>query len=307
MLTYLLAFASGIAQPMQTSMNGTIRQKVKSPYIATVVSFSMAFVGLAVVTLLSERTLNIPFSMAADEPLWIWTGGLCGVFIVTLSIVCLPQIGSELTVVLECLGQIAISLIIDQFGLFHSTRIATSLPRAIGVLLIIVGVILISRDSDTSGTIRKYPIKYMALAVLAGVFCGLQIAVNGAMSTAIGSGFFSALISTGEGLILSVMLVAILLFIKGKAGLLEEAEDVPFKWYMITGGLFGTVIVGGNCITAPLLGTGVVSIMNLVGSNFGGLAIDAVGFLGIEKKRVTAIKLVGVLAMFAGMYMVSFM
>ena len=305
MLTYLLAFASGLAQPMQTSINGTLRSKVKSPYITAVISFGMAFTGLAVVTLVAEGNFNINWQAAAGQPLWIWGGGMCGVFIVTLSVVCLPQIGSELTVVLECFGQIVISLIIDHFGLFHSTQISVDFTRISGIALLMVGVILIARDTDASGQIRRYPIKYMALAALAGVFCGLQIAVNGALSSVLGSGCHSAMISTGSGVVLAGLLVGIIFATKGANGVFEEGKDIPFKWYMVTGGLFGTVIVGGNCITAPLLGAGTVSILNLVGFNVGGLAIDATGFLGIEKKRITLIKMIGVVAMSIGVIIVT--
>ena len=81
---------------------------------------------------------------------------------------------------------------------------------------------------------------------------------------------------------------------------------VKFRPFMISGGLFALVVVCGNAAVAPVLGTGLVTILNLIGMMAAGLAIDATGFLGIEKKPVTARKIAGMLLMLAGTAIISF-
>ena len=54
-------------------------------------------------------------------------------------------------------------------------------------------------------------------------------------------------------------------------------------------------------------GTGLNTIMNLIGMMASGLAIDAAGFLGIEKKPVTFRKIAGMLLMLAGTALISFL
>ena len=44
----------------------------------------------------------------------------------------------------------------------------------------------------------------------------------------------------------------------------------------------------------------IFTVMNLIGQMSMGLVIDAIGFLGIEKKPVTLVKLLGVISMIGG-------
>ena len=75
---------------------------------------------------------------------------------------------------------------------------------------------------------------------------------------------------------------------------------------MVTGGLFALTVVSGNAAVAPILGTGLSTITNLIGMMASGLVIAAVGFLGIEKKPVTFLKIAGMLLMLAGTAVISF-
>jgi transporter family-2 protein len=74
---------------------------------------------------------------------------------------------------------------------------------------------------------------------------------------------------------------------------------------MIMGGLMAVIVVGGNAVIAPLTGTGIVTVMNLVGMMGSALVIDAIGFLGIEVKPVTVSKITGMLLMIAGTAIIS--
>lgn len=306
MFAYILGLIAGLAQPTQTSINGITGEKVKSPFVATVISFSTAFVILIIIDLIVEGNLNIPLGEVAANPLWIWCGGFCGVGIVCLSIICLPYIGSAMVVVMTSFGQIITSMIIDQFGIFRSPQISMTFTRLVGAVLVVAGVVLASREpkkSDEEGC--SYPLKYLALSFVAGMLCAIQIAVNGTLGGVVGSGWFGTTISMSFGLMVSILLVAIIYAIKGREGVFNDGPDIPFKWYMLTGGSFGVIIVGTNSITAPLIGAGMVSIMNLIGFMIGGLIIDATGFLGIDKKPVTMVKIVGVLAMVGGTIVIT--
>lgn len=306
MFAYILGLIAGLAQPTQTSINGITGTKVKSPFIATVISFSTALVILLVIDMIVEGNLNIPLGAVAANPLWIWCGGFCGVGIVCLSIICLPYIGSAMVVVMTSFGQIITSMIIDQFGMFRSPQIVMTLTRLVGAVLVVAGVVLASREPKKSNEEgHSYPLKYLVLSFVAGMLCAIQIAVNGTLGKVVGSGWFGTTISMSFGLMGSILLVAIIYLVKGRAGVLNDGPDIPFKWYMLTGGSFGVIIVGTNSITAPLIGAGMVSIMNLIGFMIGGLIIDATGFLGIDKKPITVAKIVGVLAMVGGTVVIT--
>lgn len=298
MLSYLIVLISGFAQPTQTSLNSKLSERTRSPLITTIISFALAFCGLGLVLLLFSD-INIPVGAISNEPAWILMGGPCGTAIVMLSVICLPQIGSAMTVVLTSFGQMATSLIIDQFGIFNAPQISMSMSRIIGSLLLIGGVVVVSRgDNEKRYT---YPVKYMGLAFLCGVFCGSQVAINGSLGTVVGSGMNATLISMFVGLIATCLLTLLVFLVKGRSGVfIGEKTAKPFKWYMALGGLLGVVVVGGNAIVAPIVGTGMVTVMNLVGFTLGGLLYDAIGFLGFEKKPVTVKKIIGVVVMIIG-------
>ena len=300
MYAYLLGLIAGLAQPMQTSLNGALGTKVKSPYISTIVSFATSVIILILIDVLTQGGVHIPFTDIAQYPLWIWTGGLCGTGIVILSIVSLPKIGSAMVVIMTSFGQIVTSLVIDQLGLFASPQIPMSTNRAIGAVILITGVIFASRNSNKDGNKQKYPLLYMILAFVAGVLCGTQIAINGTLGIVAGNSWMGTTLSMMVGLTGTLVLTCGVYLAKGYKGVFSEEESIPFKWYMVFGGSMGVIIVGTNAITAPAIGAGMVSIMNLIGFMIGGLIIDAVGFLGIEKKPITLIKIIGVLAMIGG-------
>ena len=306
MFAYLLGFIAGLAQPTQTSLNGKLGSQMKSPYLSTVVSFATAVIILLLIDFLTQGGVHIPFTAIAEYPIWIWSGGLLGVGIVLLSIVCLPHIGSAMVVIMTSFGQIVASLIIDQGGFFGSPQIPMSFKRAIGAAILIAGVILASRNpSKGDGEKQTYPPIYMAMGFLVGVFCGTQIAINGTLGKAAGNSWYGTTVSMCVGLTGTLILLAILYITKGRKGIFTEGEDVPFKWYMVLGGSMGVIIVGTNAITAPIIGAGMVSIMNLIGFMIGGLVIDAVGFLGIDRKPVTLAKVIGVLAMLGGTVVIT--
>ena len=313
MLAYLLGLLAGIAQPTQTSCNGKISDRLDSPYITTYVTTATAITVLFVVLTITEGGVHIPFARIAENPAWIWCGGLCGTVIILTSIACLPKLGSAVTVMLTAFGQIMIGLIIDNFGLFQSKQIEITSIRAIGALLVCVGVVLVSMKNsakansavpcEDSGKLIIYPF----LAILCGIACGIQVAINGALGVAAGSSMIATLISMCVAMIGITIVTVFILVTTGKNGLFYGGKPVKFefKWWMLSGGVLGTIIVGSNAVVAPILGAGIVTILNLVGEMAMGLFIDAIGFLGIEKKPVTLIKIIGILVMIAGTAIIS--
>lgn len=320
MLAVLLGLIAGAASPTQASVNARIRQYLRSPYITSVVSFFCASVIMALIILCAERSLSIPAADIARQPFWIWLGGTCGTAIVFLNIICLPRLGSARNVMLICFGQTMTGLIIDNFGLFGSSLIPMSLIRAAGAVLVIAGIALVNgivkpgadrnslKETGTSGAKGAELVLYSALAILCGFSCAAQVAINGTLKAYAGSALKATLISMVVGLISAVILILAVMMVRGRAGIYDggaEHGKVRFKPWMPIGGALAIVIVGGNAIAAPILGTGVVTILNLVGMMAAGLVIDATGFLGIDRTPVTAAKVVGMLLMIGGSILIS--
>ena len=308
MISYLLSLIAGISTPTQTSVNTRLADKVKSPYISSVISFSTATVYLAVILMFVDHGIHLPLAEIAKEPFWIWFGGICGVGIVVLNILCLPKLGSALTVMLLSFGQIMTGIIIDSFGLFGSKQIEMTLERAIGAVLVVVGVVMVSRNKEEKRDKHSGVALYIVLATICGMCCAFQVAINGRLTVVAGLSWRSTFISMTIGTMGSMLLAVGLFLIKGKSAIInEEKPDIKFRWYQLMGGVLAVVIVGSNAISAPIIGTGIVTILNLIGQMSTGLAIDMVGFLGIEKKPITAKKVNGIITMIAGTVIIMFM
>lgn len=308
MFGFVLGIIVGCAQPVMTSVNGRLREHLRSPLLSSLVTFLLAlFLSLSILFGL-QHSLYIPFSEVLNEPLWIWLGGIMGVVIVVASVICLPKLGSFETVVFLVLGQILSGLVIDHFGMFRSNIIPVTLLRILGAILVLVGVIGTSASDmkETKSDIRGKNL-YRLIDLIAGVACSVQIAVNGRLGIVTGNSFRASSISMMVALIGTLLIIGALFVAKGKPGVIDYSMPVvPGKWWMWLAGIGSMTIVGGNVILQTMMGTGLVAVLNVLGQTAGGIVIDASGFLGIEKKAITAKKIIGLVVMIAGTALISF-
>lgn len=310
MFGIILGLAVGIAMPIQTSTNAKLGDKIRSAYLSSVISFLCADIVCAVVVLLMTGSLGLPLASAAGEPLWIWTGGLCGEALVVISMVCLPKLGSTETMVYLVLGQIFVGLAIDSFGLFKSELIPLTLTRFAGFMLVLGGAIMVSVcNSDKGGSSQNQGHKglYRVAVLIAGALAGTQVAVNGRLGVVFGNPFKATLLSMSVGLVSAICLIAFLYVFRGgkKAVFDYSLPGGHPEWWLFVGGAYGVFIVGGNVVLAHILGTGMSLILNITGQTFGGVIVDTIGFMGIEKKPVTMAKLTGIVIMIAGICIVN--
>lgn len=305
MLGYVFGLIAGIFQPTQTSINTKFTDYDRSPFVTTLLTTPTAIILMFIIVLISEGSFYLPIAKIAEYPWWIWIGGLCGPVISILSIICLPVLGSAETMMLTAFGQIMAALAIDNWGLFMSPVIRFDGKRFIGAAIVIIGVVIVAGGREISKRGRSAG-PYKILAFIAGIACSVQVATNGTLGTAAGSAMRATFISMCFALIGTITVSIMILAVKGREGLFTEEESSgDFKWWMATGGIAGVIIVGSNAIAAPIIGAGMVNILNLIGEMGGGLYYDSIGFLGIEEKPVTAKKVRGVLLMIIGTTLIS--
>ncbi len=134
---------AGLALPIQFSINAQLRTVVGSPLVAATISFIVGAITLFTVSLFKA---GFSFNKGiASAPWWVWTGGVLGAFYVLATIILIPRIGAGTTVALVLAGQIVASVLIDHFGLINVPIHLLSLPRILGAILVIIGVILIQK------------------------------------------------------------------------------------------------------------------------------------------------------------------
>lgn len=306
----IIAIIGGASATYQTSVNGKSGEVLRSPYLATAVSNFTAFLLLIIISLVVEGDLNIPFAEISSRPAWIWLGGVCGTYVVLSGIICLPVLGSARNIMLVCTGQLFAGLVIDHFGMFDTAVKPMTLARLGGAVLVLAGIALVSMEKGSSGKGEhsgNNPV-FIVLALINGALAAMQTAVNGTLSQVAGSVVKATMISLGVALVCTAIVIFVISAVKGKNHIYIDhipPKRFTFHWAMIVGGALAFVIVGGNAFAASVLGTGIATIMIMVGAISTGLIIDATGYLGIEKKPVTAKKVVGMLLLIGGAALIS--
>lgn len=138
-----LALIAGATMPLQAGINLRLRHALGDPVWAALISFAVGTMALLVY---GVATRPIPtMGMAASAPAWAWTGGVCGAFFVTVTILLAGQIGATTTMAWLLAGQFSAALLLDHFGLISFDVHAISLPRIAGVILLIVGATLVNK------------------------------------------------------------------------------------------------------------------------------------------------------------------
>lgn len=134
--------AAGAVLPAQAAVNAALGAHLHSPFATATVSFTVAWAAivLLVIVLVAVRRMPRPqFGLLRGVPWWGWLGGVCAALYVTASFLLLPQIGAAVTVVLTVTGQQVASALIDHRGWLGMPRRAITVPRAVGVALLVAG------------------------------------------------------------------------------------------------------------------------------------------------------------------------
>lgn len=314
MLAILIGLVIGIGLPMQTSINSRLRAALGSPFLASLVSFGIGTVFLAVMTLLDHRSLLIGGSFISNQPFWLWLGGLLGVIYLTGNIILFPKLGSVQTVIFPVLGQILAGIMIDDLGLFYSPVSRLTVVRGLGALLVLLGVTVtvagnswVERITGQAGleTVEEespqsaHLMLWRLFGVLAGMLSATQTAVNGHLGEVLGSKIQAAYVSFLVG---TSTLIIIVLIVRPQLRFQRVNGHTP--WWMWIGGLLGALFVLGNVYLVPIIGTGFAVIIVLIGLMIGSLLIDQFGWLSSEKNPVTLLQVGGLLIMIIGVMII---
>jgi transporter family-2 protein len=135
----------GAILPVQAVLNTKLGKQTGGPLISSLLSFLVGLICLVIINLFANYTALLHMKLLSVSPWYVWMGGLLGAIYVTCVIFVNQQQGVALTFALVVAGQIFISLVIDHFGLFGSVIRPVSIPKIIGALLIIAGLVLIKK------------------------------------------------------------------------------------------------------------------------------------------------------------------
>ena len=134
------------------------------------------------------------------------------------------------------------------------------------------------------------------MAVVGGLIA-LQPAVNAGLGRATGN-IAAALVSFAIGTLLLAAIVAV----SGQVDGLGSTFDVP--WYYLLGGVLGAAYVFTALVTVSSIGAGGVAAATITGQLTASIVLDRLGVLGLEETPITLERVLGVVLLLAGTYLI---
>lgn len=141
----------------------------------------------------------------------------------------------------------------------------------------------------------------LGASVIAGVGVAIQTRVNGELGLELGHGALAALVSFSTGLVITA--IAMVVWRPGRIGfdaIRHALASRSLPWWAVLGGSAGAFFVMSQGLVGGIIGVAIFSVAVVTGQTFGSVIIDARGLFGAMKVPLTASRLVGAIAVLAG-------
>jgi transporter family-2 protein len=136
----------------------------------------------------------------------------------------------------------------------------------------------------------------LLLSGLAGALVAMQPPINSKLGQAVGN-FAAATISFMVG---TLALLVVTVAVGGHH--LGDIKQVP--WWYFVGGFIGAVFVASSLITVRTLGAGGVVAATIAGQLTFSVVIDKFGLLGLPEKELSVTRVLGVVLLALGVFLV---
>src|SRR3982751_465958 len=138
------------------------------------------------------------------------------------------------------------------------------------------------------------------IALLLSAFAGMLVAMQPPINSKLGhaAGTFAA--ATISFLVGTVVLLVVALASGGTH--LGGLRGLP--WWYFAGGLIGAVFVASSLVTVRTLGAGGVVAATVAGQLTGSVVIDHFGLLGLDKQAINVTRVVGIVLLAAGVFLI---
>jgi len=138
----LLAMGAGCCIALQASANGKFRQNIGSPLFAAYFSILGTIITATIAMLIARPALPSTETLRETQ-WWNWIGGPLGALIVLAGAALTRELGAAVFISLVVGGQLLCSLLLDHFALMGLEEQPITWGRALGALLVVVGVVCI--------------------------------------------------------------------------------------------------------------------------------------------------------------------
>jgi transporter family-2 protein len=135
----LLMLATGMGIPVMAALNANLGQHIQSPVAASAILFALGFIVSAMILIF----VGLPnFGGFRGVSPWVFAAALLVAFYLISITWSAPRIGVGNAVFFVLLGQLVAAAAIDHWGLFGAIQVGLTWRRAVGLLVMAVGVYL---------------------------------------------------------------------------------------------------------------------------------------------------------------------
>jgi transporter family-2 protein len=257
---------------LQSRANGELSHILGNSTEAALVSFGSGLIVISIIALFNPAIKigisNLRGAVNARElPRWRLFAGVLGGCFVALQTQVVPLIGVAIYSVASIAGQTAMSLVVDRIGLTGGGKKLISKRRLTAAVITVLAVLVSVLDRLSVAT---FSVLAVFLATLAGVFVGVQRALNGQINEHSKQSFTTSLLNFIMGTGTLVILLFALLFIKG-----DKIVALPAgPWWVYTGGTIGVIYIAFSSTIVQHLGVLTFTLFSVGGTLIGSLLID---------------------------------
>ena len=127
----------GILIAIMVTFNGVL-SKYTDQYVSILIIHGVGLIAVIAILIYKKKK----FRISKNIPLYLFSAGLIGVFMVFLNNLCFNLLGASLTLSLGIFGQLVLACFIDHFGLFGLNIYKFKKKKVIGFFIILSGLII---------------------------------------------------------------------------------------------------------------------------------------------------------------------
>ena len=142
-LLLIPAIATGILVALQPAANDEISAHLGHKVFGAMTNNLVGFTAICIMALILRPGLPNLQAALSNAPVWAWIGGLCGASYVVTSIFLVGKLGTAQLFAALVAGQLLCSALVDHFGLLNLERRPINPGRALGIALVIAGVVVV--------------------------------------------------------------------------------------------------------------------------------------------------------------------
>jgi transporter family-2 protein len=145
---------------------------------------------------------------------------------------------------------------------------------------------------------------YYLLSLISGSALTFQVGINGALRLKLGNPILSSLISFPVGTI-ALALILFFTVLNGSSTLPSATSIKNTSWWMFTGGLLGSFYIFTTIFTSPKIGFANMFSLVICGQIILAVIFDHFGLLSNAVHVITPLKVLGIVFLILGVYIIQ--